>query len=100
MWDLPPEPPDPPPIAAAAPIAAPINNIPAESLVTSTPGGKYMKGNPQPLLSDLISFMLLSFSIGLPRKSFVFTKIVSPLLKVTIGSFPFTVTFLSVRLKI
>ena len=53
-----------------------------ESPVTSTPGGKYRKGNTQPLVRDLISFVLGSSSMGLPKKFLVLIIILSPLLNV------------------
>ena len=72
---MPPE--DPPPTAIPIAKMAPKIAIPDESPVTSTPGGKYNKGNAQPLVRDLISFKLVSFSTGLPRKFLVFIVILS-----------------------
>ena len=72
MLDVDPEPPEPPP-PAAAPIAKtkPRIAIPFEPSVTSTPGGKYKKGTPQPRSSDLISFGLGSLSNGLPKSLYL-----------------------------
>ena len=83
LCEEPPVPPEePPPRAAPTATTNPIIARFGPPSRTSTPGGKYRKGNPQPRLRDLISLGLGLFSIGLPRKSFVFTKIVSPFLKV------------------
>ena len=70
---MPPE--DPPPIATPIAKINPIIPIPEELPETSTPGGRYKKGNAQPLVRDLISFMFGSFSIGLPRKLLVIIQL-------------------------
>ena len=66
-YPVPPE--EPPPRAAPTATTIPTRARGDPLSDTSTPGGKYKKGNPQPRLSDLISFVLGLFLYRSSKKS-------------------------------